>query len=379
MLELILSSVQAIMQVMTIVFAGTLLATYGYIDDEQQKWLSRLNMVFFTPCLLFVNIASVVSLERLLNLWPVPAFYITFMFISWIFCQTVSPLFDIDKHQKRFVLACTMFSNANSLPVAIISGLAISEAGKSLYREVGDSQAIVAARWSFGFNLLRKESKDEEEVVADYTSIISHVDSATLTSYGSIRTSEKDSSPLFRKAMKYIQGFMSPPLYAAILAFLVGLCNPLKSILYNKDSFFYVSFTHAIESCGKASVPIVLICLGAQLKTIRQVQGTISNKVQQTVKATLLIRVFLVPLCIIPIIYAFSRLKLDLAKDPVFIVSMVIAGCMPTSINLAQITQANRAFQDEMLHVLFWSYGVACIPLCTFIVFAALYIVKELA
>lgn len=234
-------------------------------------------------------------------------------------------------------------------------------------------------RWSFGFNLLRKESKDEEEVVADYTSIISHVDSATLTSYGSIRTSEKDSSPLFRKAMKYIQGFMSPPLYAAILAFLVGLCNPLKSILYNKDSFFYVSFTHAIESCGKASVPIVLICLGAQLKTIRQVQGTISNKVQQTVKATLLIRVFLVPLCIIPIIYAFSRLKLDLAKDPVFIVSMVIAGCMPTSINLAQITQANRAFQDEMLHVLFWSYGVACIPLCTFIVFAALYIVKELA
>ncbi|KAG1325675.1 hypothetical protein G6F62_008418 [Rhizopus arrhizus] len=356
MLGLILSSVQAIMQVMTIVFAGTLLATCGYIDDEQQKWLSRLNMIFFTPCLLFVNIASVVSLERLLNLWPVPAFYITFMFISWIFCQTVSPLFDIDKHQKRFVLACTMFSNANSLPVAIMSGLAISEAGKSLYREV-----------------------DEEEVVADYTSIISHADPATLTSYGSIRTSEKDSSPLFRKIIKYIQGFMSPPLYAAILAFLVGLCNPLKNILYNKDSFFYVSFTHAIESCGKASVPIVLICLGAQLKTIRQAQGTISNKVQQTVKVTLLIRVFLVPLCIIPIIYAFSRLKLDLAKDPVFIVSMVIAGCMPTSINLAQITQANRAFQDEMLHVLFWSYGVACIPLCTFIVFAALYIVKELA
>lgn len=398
MLDLIISSVQAIMQVMVIVFVGAMLARYDYINDEQQKWLSKLNMVFFTPCLLFANIASVVSFERLINLWPIPAFYFIFILICWIICRIVSPILNIDEYQRRFVLACSMFNNANSLPVAIMAGLAVSEAGKSLYRGSNDSQAMVAARgvsyilffglfsnfvrWSYGFSLLQKRSKFEEQAAIDSTPILPTENNASI--YGSIQTapSEKNNHRLLRALVKGIHSYMSPPLYAAILALLVGLCRPIKDLMYDKDAFLYASFTRAIESCGKASVPIVLVCLGAQLRTIREVQGNIPDEIRQTVKVTILIRVLLMPLCVIPVVFLFAKFgreSFDLAKDPVFIVSMMVAGCMPTSINLAQITQVNRAFQDEMLHVLFWSYGVACIPLCTFVVFAALYIVEYLA
>lgn len=78
--------------------------------------------------------------------WPIPAFYIVFTAISWILCHTVIPMFGIDKYYKRFVLACVMFSNANSLPVAIISSLAVSEAGKTLYWNSDDTQEMVSAR-----------------------------------------------------------------------------------------------------------------------------------------------------------------------------------------------------------------------------------------
>lgn len=56
------------------------------------------------------------------------------------------PLFGIDRYYKRFILACVMFCNANSLPVAIISSLAVSEAGKTLYWGPDDTRDMVAAR-----------------------------------------------------------------------------------------------------------------------------------------------------------------------------------------------------------------------------------------
>ncbi|KAI9281890.1 membrane transport protein-domain-containing protein [Sporodiniella umbellata] len=353
-------------------------------------------MVFFTPCLLFANIASVVSLERLISLWPIPAFYLTFIFICWVICRAVSPLFNVDPYQRRFVLACSMFNNANSLPVAIMAGLAVSEAGKSLYRQSSDTQAIIAARgisyvlffglfsnfvrWSYGFSLLQRRSKLQEHTLDESTSILPITSQDESSKYGSTQSllAGRRTYAVWCRTLENIQGYMSPPLYAAILALLVGLCSPIKDLMYNKNAFLYASFTRAIESCGKASVPVVLVCLGAQLRMIRKTQEKASDEIRKIVRVTLLVRIVLVPLCIIPIVYLFAKLgqdSLDLAKDPVFIVAMVIVGCMPTSINLAQISQANRAFKDEMLHVLFWTYGVACIPLCTLVVFSALYIV----
>lgn len=172
---------------------------------------------------------------------------------------------------------------------------------------------------------------------------------------------------------------MSPPLYAALLALCVGLFPPLKHLMYDEDSFFYASITKAIESCGKASVPIVLVCLGAQLKSIRDTQQTnTTQKSKKPITLSILIRMFLTPLCVLPIVFLFAKFGQswsELANDPMFLVSMIVVGCTPTAINLSQITQVSGAFEEEMLNVLFWSYGVICIPVCTLVVFLALILV----
>lgn len=60
--------------------------------------------------------------------------------------QIVSRLFGLSPAYRRFVIACAMFSNSNSLPIATISSLAVSEAVNILYWGSNDTPEAVAAR-----------------------------------------------------------------------------------------------------------------------------------------------------------------------------------------------------------------------------------------
>ena len=102
--------------------------------------------MFFTPCLLFSNIASTISIQKLCAYWPIPAFYLTFAFVSWLLAHVVSRMAGLNAQYRRFVLACSVFGNTNSMPIAIITSLAVSEAGQILFWDADDSQEFVAAR-----------------------------------------------------------------------------------------------------------------------------------------------------------------------------------------------------------------------------------------
>ncbi|KAI8640371.1 dynein light chain 1, cytoplasmic [Parasitella parasitica] len=437
----------AILQVMVVVFFGSVLAKYGYFNMDKQRWLSKLNLVFFTPCLLFSNIASVISFEKLLAFWPIPCFYLTYALVNYTSSQVISRLVGLSPAYRRFVLACVMFSNSNSLPIATISSLAVSEAAHILYWGTNDTAEAVAARgisytlffaifgnlirWSYGYQLLQKNEDDdvmednrtmnEEDPVEhlqtssyhsfDNSSSISSASDEYLTTSRSgmpprqlsavtITVADESTSllpqtnlksnkqmedivvpePLYKRVAKRVNGFMSPPLYAAFFALVVGL-SPLKPILYDKQSFLYPSLTKAIEGCGKAAVPLILTCLGAQLVSIQESQHPVSPQMKKPVATAIAIRMLLMPFLVVPIVVLFvlygARFS-TLASDPVFITMMIVLGCTPTAINLVQITQVNNIFEEEMLRMLFWSYGVVCVPICTLVVFLALNVVDRM-
>ncbi|CEP16063.1 hypothetical protein [Parasitella parasitica] len=445
------AAVQAILQVMVVVFFGSVLAKYGYFSMDKQRWLSKLNLVFFTPCLLFSNIASVISFEKLLAFWPIPCFYLTYALVNYTSSQLITRLVGLSPAYRRFVLACVMFSNSNSLPIATISSLAVSEAAHILYWGTNDTAEAVAARgisytlffaifgnlirWSYGYQLLQRNEDDvvfednltvneeEEDPVqqfqtssyhsfVDNRSSISSKSDEYLTTSGrsgmpprqlsavTITVADENTSllpqanlksnkqmedvmvpePLYRRVAKRVNGFMSPPLYAAFFALVVGL-SPLKPLLYNKQSFLYPSLTKAVEGCGKAAVPLILTCLGAQLVSIQESQHPASPQMKKPVATAIAIRMVLMPFLVVPIVVLFvlygSRFS-TLASDPVFITMMIVLGCTPTAINLVQITQVNNIFEEEMLRMLFWSYGVVCVPICTLVVFLALNVVDRM-
>ncbi|GAA5812850.1 hypothetical protein MFLAVUS_006309 [Mucor flavus] len=450
MLNLIIAAVQAILQVMVVVFLGCVLAKYGYFGMDKQRWLSKVNLVFFTPCLLFSNIASVISIQKLLAFWPIPVFYLTYAMMNYLSSQIITRIVGLSPAYRRFVLACVMFSNSNSLPIATISSLAVSEAAHILFWGSDDTSEAVAARgisytlffaifgnlirWSYGYQLLRKRDDDDtstiggglldEEVIPTISTYQSfepnnvsnsnsssdddeYLSTSNLKRDGmpsrqlsSVTISVDESSSLLPQTNKQrnkqidptvndsiimiiakkVNGFMSPPLYAAFLALAVGL-TPLKPLFFDKQSFLYPSFTKAIEGCGKAAVPLILTCLGAQLYSISDSQHPASPEMKKPVATAIAIRMCLMPFLVVPIVVLFVLYGgqfSTLASDPVFVTMMIVLGCTPTAINLVQITQVNNIFEEEMLRMLFWSYGVVCVPVCTFVVFLALNVVDRM-
>ncbi|CAO3577707.1 unnamed protein product [Absidia cylindrospora] len=472
MLELITSAVQAILQVIVIVTFGVILTKAGYFDSAKQRWLSRVNMVFFTPCLLFSNIASVISFEKLVAFWP----------FLYSLRQGMRRLFGVTGPYKRFVAACSLFCNTNSLPIAVISSLAFSEAGPLLYWHADDTQQDVAARgvaytlfyamfcnvirWSYGYSLLQRHSKDTElEYGTDSNdglinnsktddsdierhpynnnpdNFSSNSSTRSNSSSGSSSDTKQDDtlqgnpmpssrpslSPMLTSFPKHpnessplllaspassstlytsndpwmtrmyhrihqqltntalqVHSFMSPPLYSALLALVVGL-SPLQPLLFDPHAFLYPSVTKAVQNCGKAAVPLILVCLGSQLTLIAQQQQNHDHHQdavasRRAVIASLVTRmvtpVIVIGLVMVCLNYT-SVVAIDLMQDPMFVVAIIILGCTPTAINLSQITQVNGIFEEEMMQVLFWSYGVVCIPVMTMVVFAALALVDK--
>ncbi|KAI9282971.1 auxin efflux carrier [Umbelopsis sp. AD052] len=512
---LVLASAQAILQVILVVLFGYGLAKAGFFPKENLKWLSNLNMKFFTPCLLFSKMASVISLEIFLAFWPIPLFFLTFSVLSFITAQLCSRILGISEAYRRFVTACVMFSNTNSLPIAVMTSLAVSEAGKLLYWKADDSRADVAARgisyilfyaifgniirWSYGYKLMTIPHEEEQQANDSILPTVAkpkYPPSATQTNryhYDSLSTcpplsisnteigNEQDhfqsrrrsnsstselssidrtltaeesehyriltenasavtlapsdennednhrinhknrgeqpvqpptyneNSPLLSfpslpaeyveehesvcplarypggkqilSAYARLTKYMTPPLWAALAALFVGL-TPLKPILFDKHRFLYPSLTKAIESCGSVAVPIILVCLGAQLAGFSIHHRCSSADMKKPIAAAVTIRMLLMPLFVIPLttlFVAYGEGISSLASDPVFAVAMIMIGCAPTAINLVQMTQVYpNFFEEEMLRVLFWSYGVICTPMMTVVVLLALEVVQKI-
>ncbi|KAI9030793.1 auxin efflux carrier [Phycomyces nitens] len=448
MLHLIISAVQAVLQVMVMVIFGYGLTKLEYFTPEKQKWLSTLNLVFFTPCLMFNNIASIISFDKLLTLWPIPVFYVIFTVLTYVISRLVMRFTRLDPYYRPFVLACSMFANTNSLPVAIISSLAVSEAGKVLFWYADDTQETVSARgisyilffamfcnfvrWSYGYSLLQKHDNidntktDHRDSVSQYgatssssLSSLSSVDDLEYNEQGDKRRRRSSHTITFDNQKDFydetqsllsfpnidldnraanhhwtrrwltkivslalsFHSFMSPPLYAAFFGLLIGLVPSFKSMMYDQSGFLYPCLTKAIESCGRAAVPLTMVCLGSQLTSIADSQRPTESYFKKPISLAILIRMFIIPLLVIPMVILFALyggILADVAKDPCFLCVMILVSCSPTAVNLSQITQVSGMYEEEMLRLLFWSYGVFCVPVCTFVVFISLLIVDHL-
>jgi predicted permease len=170
------------------------------------------------------------------------------------------------------------------------------------------------------------------------------------------------------------------PLAAALLAVMVAFVPDLQHILFAKDSFIHGGLIAGLESCGSASVPIVLICLGAQIQTSTIAAEDDGQQTKSVVFLAVLCRMIISPflaISMLSVIYYYCRDKISLTGDPVFFIVLGLVAAMPTAISLTQIVQSGRA-EKLLLRTLFWGYGVLCLPLCVATVLVLLVILNAL-
>ncbi|KAI4150012.1 MAG: hypothetical protein L6R39_002373, partial [Caloplaca ligustica] len=168
--HLILLVFEAVMEVVCVSFPGYVVARQGMFNAEMQKFAANLNVMLFTPCLIFTKLASQLTADKLGELAVIPVIFAVQTLVSFLCATTVSRLFRFKKRPRNFVIAMGVFGNSNSLPISLVISLSQTIKGLHWDKIPGDNDNEVAARgilyllifqqlgqlvrWSWGYHVL---------------------------------------------------------------------------------------------------------------------------------------------------------------------------------------------------------------------------------
>ncbi|GAB1311589.1 hypothetical protein MFIFM68171_01799 [Madurella fahalii] len=177
--HLVLLVFGAVLQVVCVSLPGYIIARLGHFDAEKQKFLANLNVMLFTPCLIFTKLASQLNANKLVELGIIPVIFVIQTLVSYIVSRLVGRCFGFNRRASNFVTAMGVFGNSNSLPISLVISLSQTLKGLHWDRIPGDTDDEVAARgilylmifqqlgqvvrWSWGYHVLLAPKERYEE------------------------------------------------------------------------------------------------------------------------------------------------------------------------------------------------------------------------
>ncbi|KIW99807.1 uncharacterized protein Z518_10735 [Rhinocladiella mackenziei CBS 650.93] len=161
---------EAVLEVVCVSLPGYIVARQGMFDAEAQKFLANLNVILFTPCLIFTKLASQLTADKLAELAIIPVIFIAQTLVSYLCALVVGKFLKFKKRQANFLIAMGVFGNSNSLPISLVLSLSKTLKGLHWDKVPNDNDDEVAARgilyllvfqqlgqllrWSWGYNVL---------------------------------------------------------------------------------------------------------------------------------------------------------------------------------------------------------------------------------
>jgi predicted permease len=161
---------EAVLEVVCVSLPGYIVARQGMFDAEAQKFLANLNIMLFTPCLIFQKLASQLTAEKLADLAIIPAIFVMQTLVSYLGARIIAKCCKFKKRQENFLIAMGVFGNSNSLPISLVISLSKTLKGLHWDKVPHDNDDEVAARgilyllifqqlgqllrWSWGYNVL---------------------------------------------------------------------------------------------------------------------------------------------------------------------------------------------------------------------------------
>ncbi|KAK2006779.1 membrane transporter [Colletotrichum eremochloae] len=168
--NLVLLVFEAVLEVVCVSLPGYIVARLGHFDADKQKFLANLNVMLFTPCLIFTKLASQLNADKLLDLAVIPIIFVIQTLVSWLVSVVVARLFGFNRRASNFVTAMGVFGNSNSLPISLVLSLSQTIKGLHWDKIPGDNDDEVGARgilyllifqqlgqlvrWSWGYHVL---------------------------------------------------------------------------------------------------------------------------------------------------------------------------------------------------------------------------------
>ncbi|KAI9503633.1 hypothetical protein BX070DRAFT_182234, partial [Coemansia spiralis] len=316
--------------------------------------LSVMSVNLLTPALLFSKMTETLDPSLLVELWNEPLFYFIYGGFSLLWSRVGCRILKINKEYARLCDVATFFSNTNTLPVSLIKSIALSAGSHFLLKDADDTPLKVAARgvsyamifatlnnilrWSFGVALM------------------GGMDSKNKSAFNSLCSAVRGAQKIWNS----IQSCITPPVYAITAAFIVIIIEPLHKAFMDQNHVLYTIWS-AIDMCGDACVPLILISLGGQLGVIEIAEQSISAAEQRKGIVLVLVgRFVFVPTLAVILLTTlrvmFPALLPIMANDPVYMLTLLILSSTPPAINLITVSQATGKFETEAAQILFYGY-----------------------
>lgn len=244
-------------------------------------------------------------------------------------------------------------------------------------------------RWSVGTYLLRKENSQDEIVITERQQLpVFNDDNEQQRQINNSHSLVSERTPLIfksiekksvnmgvrilnflRRVFKPIGEIMNPPLYAALFALIIGTIPFLKGIFFGVDAPLYF-LTRTAEQLGTISVPLTLLTLGAQVKTLPSENG---KELVPQILYVMLSRFVIMPIIgTIIVVYTLDYFLVD----PMFWFILMSMSSGPPAVNCMNLAQITGNFQGEMATLLFYTYA-AVGPLMAILVMAMLRVIAE--
>lgn len=181
----------------------------------------------------------------------------------------------------------------------------------------------------------------------------------------------------FRRIIAGFLDVMNPPLWAMLAAIIVASIPALQQLFFTKGTFVNASVTRAVSQSGGVAVPLILVVLGANLaNSTKGDTGSASKEESKILIASMVSRMLLPFVFTGPILaLAAKYVNITILDDPIFLIVCFLLAGAPSALQLSQICQQNRVYEDVITRVLFWSYVVVILPSTLILVITAIEVV----
>ncbi|KAL2809344.1 auxin efflux carrier [Aspergillus granulosus] len=189
-------------------------------------------------------------------------------------------------------------------------------------------------------------------------------------------------STLTGRFFRGLWDFMSPPLWAMLVAIIVASVPKLQHLFFDEGTFVQNSVTRAINQNGQVAVPLILVVLGANLERNTIPQEALEDmedpgEEKKLIIASLVARMFLPTVIMAPLLALLAKyVPVSIVDDPIFIIVCFLLTGAPSALQLAQICQINNVYVGAMSKLLFQSYVVWILPSTLILVMCALEVVE---
>ncbi|CAG8522644.1 16943_t:CDS:2 [Gigaspora rosea] len=338
------------------------------------------------PCFLFSNIASSITIERLIHLWPIPVFFFIYTIISSILGLIGGKLIRLNCSDIKFVMTGIIFNNVTSLSLGLLKGIentsAISilswnenEKPKDIVRR-GTSYILLATlwtnllRWSLGAYLLKKVPEKDDPVIPQ-----SSPSTSNQIQINNDQVQVNERTPLLKRLHPITRikaflsfKFMNPPLYAAFIALFFVAIPQLDSLFVGKDAPL-MSIWQAIDYIGSTAIPLTLLTLGAELHNLPRSHN---EHMVSMIVYVLTCRFLIMPIFAVLLVLFTTSYYLN---DPMLWFVLILVASGPTAVSCINLSQLTNTYQEEFSALLFYSYLLAA-PFVTALILLVLNLIK---